>query len=208
MILGSSEVVFFTAAFLVPGFDWSAVLAMRVPARMGSPQIRFLESLTLSCINHGLWSWVLFPVFKTGYLDQHPYLSGLFLFGITYVSPVILGLLSGMLQQKDAVARFLRWLGLRTAHATPRAWDRHFARSEPCWVLVTLKDGSRVYGLFHRRSFAASDPEHRDLFLEAHFHPTDGGQWAPVEDSGGVLIMAEEIAVVEFRRFLEEDHER
>jgi hypothetical protein len=30
-----------------------------------------------------------------------------------------------------------------------------------------------------------------------------GLEWAPVEDSGGVLIMAEEIAAIEFRKLIE-----
>jgi len=207
MTFSSFEVVFFTAAFLVPGFVWSAVLSMLVPRRGVGAQVRFLEFLSLSCINHGFWSWALFPVFKTGLLEREPYWSGLALFGIMFVSPVVLGGASGLLQQKEAVARFLGWLGLRTVHPIPRAWDWHFSRLKPYWVLVTLKDGSRLYGFFHSRSFAASDPEHRDLYLEAQFRLLDDGQWAPVEDTGGVLIMADQIAALEFRKLTEENYE-
>jgi len=207
MTFSSFEAVFFTAGFLVPGFVWSAVLSMLVPGRGVGDQVRFVELLSLSCINNGFWSWVLFPIFTTGFLERHPYWSGLALFGIMFLSPVVLGLASGRFQQKESVARFLGWLGLRTVHPIPRAWDWHFGRSKPYWVLVTLKDGSRLYGLFHSRSFAASDPEHRDLYLEAQFRPLEDGQWAPVEDTGGVLIMADQIAAVEFRKLTEENYE-
>jgi len=207
MTFSGFEAVFFTAGFLVPGFVWSAVLSMLVPRRGVGTQIRVVEFLSLSCINHGLWSWALFPVFKTGFLEGHPYWSGLALFGIMFVSPVVLGVASGLLQQREAVAGFLAWLGLRTVHPIPRAWDWHFSRLKPYWVLVTLKDGARLYGLFHSRSFAASDPEHRDLYLEAQFRPVEGGEWAPVEDTGGVLIMADQIAAVEFRKLAEEKYE-
>jgi len=33
--------------------------------------------------------------------------------------------------------------------------------------------------------------------------PTNTGEWAPVEDSGGITIKAEQIAAVEFRKHLE-----
>ena len=207
MTFSSFEAVFFTAGFLVPGFVWSAVLSMLLPSRGAGTQVRFVELLSLSCINHGLWSWALFPIFQTGFLEREPYWSGLALFGIMFVSPVVLGVASGGLQQKEVVARFLAWLGLRTVHPIPRAWDWHFGRLKPYWVLVTLKDGSRLYGLFHSRSFAASDPEHRDLYLEAQFQPLPDGQWAPVEDTAGVLIMADQIAAVEFRKLTEENYE-
>ena len=201
MVLQSFEVVFFTAGFLVPGFVWSAVLSMLMPAGTRSKDSRFVEFLTLSCINHGLWSWALFPVFKTGFLERQPWWSGAILFGVVFVSPVLLGVLTGWLQQNEAVGKFLGWLGLRSVHPIPSAWDWHFGRLKPYWVVVTMKDGSRVRGLFHSRSFAGSDPERRDLYLEAQYRLLETGEWGPVEDTGGVLVMGGEIAAIEFREF-------
>ena len=54
MSIDSFEVVFFTVGFLVPGFVWSAVLSMLVPTKTAATEVRFLEFLTLSCINHGV----------------------------------------------------------------------------------------------------------------------------------------------------------
>jgi len=67
--------------------------------------------------------------------------------------------------------------------------------------------GGRLYGLFHSRSFAASDPDRRDLYLEAQFRPLETGEWAPVADTGGVLIMADQIAAIEFRKVEGEQYE-
>lgn len=146
------------------------------------------------------------PIFATDFVEQHPHWSGLALFAIIFVSPVALGLLSGWSRQKQWVSRFLGSLGLRSVHPIPRAWDWHFSRLEPYWVVATLKDGTQIYGLFDSRSFAASDPQHRDLYLEAQFHPLDTGDWAPLEDTGGVLIMADQIAVIEFRKLAEAEY--
>ncbi len=203
MTFSSFEAVFYTIGFLVPGFVWSAAMSILVPARRSATQVRFLEFVTLSCINHGLWSWALFLIFQTGFIKRHVFWSGWLLFGIIFLSPLALGVLSGLLQQKEFVSRFLNWLGLRTLHHIPQAWDWHFSQGKPYWILVQLKDGAKVYGLFHRRSFASSDLEHRDLYVETQFRLTDGGEWAPVEDSGGVLIMADQIATIEFRNVTE-----
>jgi hypothetical protein len=87
------------------------------------------------------------------------------------------------------------------------AWDWHFSQGKPYWALVTLKDGSRVYGLYGERSFAGSDPERRDLYLEATFRLVERGDWAPVEDTAGILIMADQIVAIEFRQFTEVNRE-
>jgi len=88
----------------------------------------------------------------------------------------------------------------------PTAWDYQFGRAKPYWVLVRLKDGSTVYGLWGLSSFASDEPEDRDLYIEAVFRPTERGDWAPVEDSGGAWITGEQIAVIEFRKLTEVDY--
>src|SRR6266404_3303595 len=110
MTIGNFDLVFFTVSFLVPGFVWSSVLTMLLPRRQAGKEMRFLEFLTLSCINHGLWSWALFLMFRTGFVDHHPDWSAVFLVGIIFVSPIVLGLVTGKLQQTEAVAGLLRWL--------------------------------------------------------------------------------------------------
>jgi len=208
MTISGFDAVFYTVGFLVPGFVWSAVMSILVPARQTATQLRFVEFLTLSCINHGLWSWALFLIFQTGFVDRHIIWSSWLLFGIIFMSPLTLGILSGLLRQREFVGRFLNWLGLPTLHHIPQAWDWHFSQGKPYWILARLRDGSKVYGLFHQNSFAASDLENRDLYLEAQFRLTDGGEWAPVEDSGGVLIMADQIATIEFRNVTEASNDK
>lgn len=203
MSVGSLEAVLAAIGFLIPGFVWSVVLSLLVPRRARPTDLRFLEFLTLSCVNHGLWAWALYLLLWTGFNATHPVWTATFIFGIIFVSPVGLGLLSGWTRQRDAVSRFLRWLGFVTVSPVPTAWDQHFRRSKPFWTLVTLKDGSRVYGFFGLRSFAGDEARERDLYLETQFRPTEAGDWAPVEDSGGVLIKADQIRLIEFRKAIE-----
>jgi hypothetical protein len=88
-------------------------------------------------------------------------------------------------------------------HQIPTAWDFHFSRALPYWTVVTLKDGSRVYGLFGYRSFAGDDPKERDIFLESVYTLRNDGEWLPVEGSGGILIKADQVAAIEFRKLEE-----
>lgn len=206
MSFDTFNAVFFTAAFLVPGFIWSAVLSMLVSRKSTEPQMRAVEFLTFSCINYGLWSWLIYPLFYNEWWGEHPYVSGAALFVIAFASPIGLGLVSGWMAQRNTVATVLERFGFNTVLAIPTAWDYHFSRGRPHWVIVTLRDGSRLYGLFGLESFAGDGPESQDLYLETAFTLTDTEEWAPVEDSDGVWISAEQIAVLEFRKVYEVEH--
>jgi hypothetical protein len=199
----SLDAVLFTVGFLVPGFVWSAVLSMLLPRKAVPTEVRFLEFLTFSCLNHGFWAWALFLIFKTGFIDEYPYWAALALYVIIFASPLALGVASGWLQQNGMVARFLARFGFRTIDPAPTAWDWHFSQTKPYWVLVTLKNGEQVYGLFGTRSFAGDDPNHRDLYIEAVFRLLETDEWAPVEDSAGILIAPDEISAIEFRKVAE-----
>jgi hypothetical protein len=204
------DAVIYTVAFLVPGFVWSATLSMLVPLRRPPQYTAFFNFLTLSCINHGLWSWLLIPLFTTSFIASHPAWTGLILFIESFVSPICLALICAEFRQQRWLSRFLQRFGARTIDPTPTAWDWHFSRAKPYWTVVTLRDGSRVYGLFGYQSFAGDDPSNHDLYMERTFRPIGEGEyteWAPIEDSAGVLIAADEISVIEFRKLTEIDYD-
>lgn len=211
MTFTTFDAVLYTIGFLVPGFIWSATLAMLVPIREPPQHVGLLNYLTLSAINHGLWSWALFPMFSTTFVKDHPAWSGLILFIEGFVSPVCLGLFTARLQQRRSIARFLQRVGFRTIDRTPTAWDWQFRREKPYWILVTLKNGSRIYGLFSSESFAGDDPDNHDIYIEKVYRQIgdeEYNEWAPVEDSAGALISASEISVIEFRKVEDFDYDR
>ena len=208
MTFDTFNAVLFTATFLIPGFIWASILSMVYPRRAQAIELRVLEFLTLSCVNHGLWIWLMIPVFRGDFMDRHPFWAGVLMILPVLASPIALGLATGRLYQHDQIKRVLGRLGFRTVHPIPTAWDYHFSRSLPYWVIVRLQDGSSVYGLYGYNSFAGDDPAERDLYIEAMFTPTPSGEWAPVEDSGGIIIKAEQIAAIEFRKNSEVNYER
>jgi hypothetical protein len=195
MELNSGTAVLFTAAFLMPGFVWSAVLSMFLSRKAKQADNRFLEFFTLSCINNSIW-FALFLYFAIeDYFTRHPATASAWVFVALFVSPALLGVLSAKMAQTDSLARLLRRLGFRTVHYIKSAWDWHFSRQQPLWAVVTLKDGSVVYGYYGSNSFAGDDP--RDIYLEKVYKPEEN-RFGTTEDNYGALIMADQISVVEF----------
>ena len=158
--------VVFAVAFLVPGFIWTAVLSLLVPRSKRDPQVRVLGFLTLSCVNNGLWSWLVYLIWSGDWYKAHPVVSAGVVLLVLLVSPVALALVTGRLRQKETLARALQRVGFDTVHSVSTAWDFQFGQTESYWAIVALKDGSRIYGLFGVESFAGDNVGGRDLYLE------------------------------------------
>jgi hypothetical protein len=185
--------------FLVPGYIFLTFRNQFVAGqdRLGTDQL--LAFITYSALNLALFGWILFALPRT---------AGGSIVVITWVfvilvGPAILGLVSGVWTQKELGGRLFAFFGLSLVHPTARSWDWVFHRVHPCFVLVTLKDGSQCAGYWGvnaagTQSFASSDPKERDLYISQMFEMPDEGPWRPIEKS--IFIAAGEIRTVEFIR--------
>ena len=75
-----------------------------------------------------------------------------------------------------------------------------FNQTEPLWIIVNLKDGTKVGGVFADKSYASSYPVGEQLYLESVWKIEDGEFTEPFEGSKGVIIMGKEISFIEFFR--------
>lgn len=205
MTITSFDMLFYTVGFLVPGFVWCSMVAMLVPQKGEQSQISFLRFLTFSCVNYALWSWLIFLLIKSEFFTDHAVRSAVAWGLITLISPVVLGLLTGHFSQREMVLRFLRRLGLNPMHPIPTAWEYKFSSTtSPVWVLVTLKGGGRIAGIFGSGSFASSEATERDIYIQQLFTIHDDGPWQAVPRSDGILIKHDQIQTIEFRYCEEE----
>jgi hypothetical protein len=200
-VLNHLEAVFYTLAFIVPGFVLDAtyhVGARQLQRDVPPSMVRFL---TLSGFNYALWAWLVYLMLQPSFLAGWSYRVGVIagLWGwIILGSPAVCGLVLARLNRTGMVRRALRWLGLKPLHQVPAAWDYVFHDlRRVVWVYVTLKDGSTVAGLMSSRSFASSDPSARDLFLERIYRAEPEMPWEAVPGSAGILICAGEIRHIE-----------
>ncbi len=143
MTLESSDVLFYTLAFLVPGFILQWTLSAFVSQKKEDAQLLFLRFITLSCANYGLWSGVIFYLFRTEVLNNHPIASAVIFFIIVFVSPIGIGLLLGKSSQNDTVRSLLIRVGFRPMHAVPNSWDYKFSHvREAAWGRFTKRKKS------------------------------------------------------------------
>jgi Family of unknown function (DUF6338) len=190
------DAVYIAIFFLVPGYIFLTFRNQFVAGqdRLGTEQL--LAFITYSALNLALFGWILFAIPMA-----HRWIVVLAWAFVLLIGPAVLGFVSGMWTQKEWGSRLYEFFGLSLVHPTARSWDWVFHRVDPCFVLVTLKDGSQCAGYWGvnaagTQSFASSDPKERDLYISQVFEISDEGPWRPTPKS--IFIAAGEIRTVEF----------
>lgn len=192
--------LFFVVAVFVPGFIYDGVLSTFVPRREGRiRELILLRLFTGTAVNYAVCSPIIYLLLTGSLFTTSALLASLTWLVVIFLVPILLGLLSAKAAYEGWVQSIAAKLGLRQIHPIPTGWDWKFSRVEPCYVLVTLRDGTQLAGYFGAESMASSDPMHRDLYLERAYSIPENGPWEPVSDSEGVYVEGSQIAFIEFR---------
>ncbi len=199
MSISGFDMLFYTLAFVVPGFILNNTVTIFIPQKSEQPQIAFLKFIYFSCLNYGIWSWLIYLLFKTNYSINHPIWTAFIWATIILISPLVLGIIIGIISEKQYVRIILQKIGLTPAHMIPTGWDYWFSKAVgDNWIIVTLKDDTIIPGKFGSRSFASSDPNDRDLYLEEVYSISEENEWVITPGTGGILINGDQIKYIEF----------
>lgn len=196
MTIDSFKVVFYTCIFLLPGFIIKSVMDTLVPPIKHNDTKYFFSCLLYSIVNCAVWSWVYLLLNKI--FEEHPITYWILLLTITVVGATLLAVFIGIIKQKGFIEWLFAKMSVNKIHPVPTAWDYYFSKQEESWIIVTLKNGKTIYGKFSDQSFAASDPEERDLYIEKTYYIKEDMTWQEDEKSKGILVSKKEIETIEF----------
>lgn len=120
-------------------------------------------------------------------------------FAEVLVLPTCLGLAFGLSLSRGWNHAILRRLSMPVQNPRRRAYDFAFTVNEvEGFVIVTYADGTRIHGYYGENSFAASDAERSDLYLERIYEVLDDGQWYEKEPPRGALLTLDGLRSIEF----------
>ncbi|MBY3623632.1 hypothetical protein HGO21_29400 [Acinetobacter sp. CUI P1] len=75
------------------------------------------------------------------------------------------------------------------------------------YVIITMKNGSMIYGLYSGNSLASSLHNEKDLYIERVYNVDSDDNWNQVDGSTGMWLNAFEILHIELFNALEETGE-
>ncbi len=188
--------IYRAAALLAPGGLILLVRSVFVIDIRVSTSAMLWRYLIASVIYYAVVSPFIPFIPVAGHSEWGPAVVG---FVLIVALPAALGLLLGVVSQKELIYKALRWMVLNPVHNIFTAWDWKFSNMGDEWVLVTLKDGTRIGGRCGRDSFISSNPDERDLYIEST-DPVDGGgdRHSTSDERRGVWIAGGEISTIEF----------
>ncbi|WP_156964087.1 DUF6338 family protein [Trabulsiella guamensis] len=161
--------VFVFVLFVVPGFISIKVYEAIHPSVKKESSKLIIDAVAYSCINYGIWFLPAYFAEKCDLFVYSPFLYYLLYLSVFLISPLLLPVVLHKL-------RFSRFFKSRLPHPIGRPWDFFFRNAPACWVVITLKDGSKIGGLYSGNAFASSSPEPEQIYLNESWHiNSDGG---------------------------------
>ena len=194
MTYGSLDAVFYTALFILPGYVITSIVNAFNPQGRLNESKYFLKCLLYSLVNLGVWCWAYNIVLNN--TASKSSLQWLLLTAITLLGAALLGFLIGVIKQKTLLSKLLNRLGISTIHPTVLAWDYLFSKQESYYIIVKMDDDKIVRGWFSDKSFASSDPDNHDLYIEQCY----GEGWSEDPQSRGIYIPGDQIKYIEFKK--------
>lgn len=196
----------FFARYFLAGFILFSVRSLYVLGEKPKASEVVFESVILSLINQlafllisTLLTYALsvLPLAITGAVTAAGSSKPAF-FAEVLVLPALLGVGVGMVLRKGWNSAVVTMLAMPVVHPTRRAYDYAFGDiQKDRFVIVSFNDGTQVFGYFGENSFAATDSDRSDMFLERLYVVTDGN-WVPTMPAKSALLMLRDIRSIEF----------
>lgn len=178
--------------FVVPGFISLKTYDLLCPRGERKTADQLIDAVAYSSINFALLLWPIYEMESNDVSSSFPTAYVLFYVFVLFVAPVTWACLFLKMRRS-------KFIQLAAPHPTLKPWDFFFSGAQPCWVIVTLKDGKQIAGKFGQRSFASSTPASEQLYLEEAWVVSGGGGLERArKNTGGILVLSPDIVTVEF----------
>lgn len=187
--------IYWAAALLAPGIVILFVRSMFAVGARIPPSAMLWHYMVVSVVYYALVLPIM-PFISAA--EDSEWKTALAWAGLTVAGPALLGLLLGVVSQKEFIYKAFRRIGLNPVHRILTAWDWKFGAMGDEWVLITLKDGTRIGGLCGRDSFVSSNPDERDLYIESIYRVDGDDRYSTRDERRGVWIASGEISTIEF----------
>ncbi|WP_418582816.1 MULTISPECIES: DUF6338 family protein [Holdemanella] len=203
-MIDNIEAVIYTLNYVIPGYIILKIISTIIPTKKQSETEIIVQSIGFSILNNSIWSFA-FSFVKYSFYKTNIVLFNFFTSLIFILSGVVTGTVIALLKKYNVLGKMLNILKIETTCPIPTAWDYVFSKYESYWVEIEVSSGKQIRGLFSNMSYASSEYDNRDIYLEKLYEKkSDNSVWEKVERTKGVWISSSDIKHIKFYE-LEED---
>jgi hypothetical protein len=178
--------------WFIPGFISITVYDLLIAGEKREFTKSIFQVIAFSTLNFVVLSWLILINYKCVTYENHLFCFVLSVALVFLIFPAIWSILwVWLIRQK--------WMAKKIVHPVKRPWDWFFGKKESVWVIVTLKDGRKIGGIYGGSSYVSSYPLPEQIYLEVIWKLDEYGSFlSPVEQTKGVIILGGDISTIEF----------
>ncbi|WMJ74371.1 DUF6338 family protein [Cytophagaceae bacterium ABcell3] len=178
--------------FFIPGFISMKVYHLLI----ASDKVNFSESLgeamAFSAINYASLFWLILLMYKKNLYENSFFWFVILWSFIILIAPILWTIFYVWLTRSSFFKK-------RIISPFKSPWDYFFEKRESCWILVHLKNGERIGGIYSSNSFASAYPHVKEIYLEQVWEVDCDGKFIKQKTrSKGIIICGNEISSFEF----------
>lgn len=174
--------------FFVPGF-----VSMKIYDLLIANESRNASAYLFDAVAYSAITFVISFPFFIGLLHARVHNGFVwFIFGV--ITLLVIPALIAFYYVKLLKSNFLREHALGVVK---RPWDVVFGRKHGMWVIVHLKNGKQISGIYSSRSAISYYPTEEQIYLEKVIFVNSDGTTSSDPDSKGAIIMGSEISLIE-----------
>jgi len=186
-----NNIIFFIL-FFIPGFISLKIYDFLILGEKRDFSKSFAEAIGYSCLNYGAFSWLLLIIHSNNFHNTNPICYFIFIFLILFIFPIIWPILFIQALKYKPLKKYFNNL-------IPKPWDYVFLKREPYWIIIYLKNGNKVAGIYDMDSFASLYPVEEQIYMQQAWKLDDQDRFIKaIERSKGVIVMREEISLIKF----------
>lgn len=180
-------------SIVAPGFLSMKIWALIHPSR----RVSFADSL-YEAVFYGVINYFLVAIWLLPLTEQFNTVLSIiaYIFSFVIVPFILPHLWKWILSWKFIKSKII--------NPIPKAWDVFFGKRKPCFMLIHLKNGQVIGGLYAYESAASSYPEKEDLYLQEIWALNDEGKFTnPIDDTMGLLVNYNTVDYIELFKCFE-----
>ncbi len=178
--------------FFIPGFISLKIYDLLIAGERRDFAKSLYEVIGYTTLNFAALSWLIILIHSGNFPIQYKFWYFFFLFVILFLFPIFWPIIFIKLSSWRFFSKYV-------IHPCIKPWDYVFNKREKFWVIVHLKNGKMLGGIYGENSFASSYPAEEEIYLEEMWKLDKNGVFLePLKRSKGMIILKDEILSIEF----------